>query len=116
MIVSALSEHTVQGHHWQLVDGLQSVSLDQAVHIPGVDSPLEPEGWAVVIDQLSDLILHCCQSVALKEWSLMFALRLQCVQDLWLLVCLWSVQWWHKPPQLLEVCKVPAHQVKGYVW
>ena len=53
--LGALSEHTVRGHHW-LVAGLESVSLDQPVHTPGVDSPLEPEGWAVVG---SNLTPHC---------------------------------------------------------
>ena len=36
--------------------GLESVSLDQPVHITGVDSPLEPEGWAVVGGHLTP---HC---------------------------------------------------------
>ena len=53
--LGALSEHIVQGHHW-LVAGLESVSLDQPVHTQGVDSPLEPEGWAVVD---SNLTPHC---------------------------------------------------------
>ena len=48
--LDALSEHTVQGHHW-LVAGLESVSLDQPVH-----TTLEPEGWAVVG---SNLTPHC---------------------------------------------------------
>ena len=53
--LDALFEHIVQGHHW-LVAGLESVSLPQAVHTPGVDSPLELEGWAVVG---SNLTPHC---------------------------------------------------------
>ena len=53
--LGALSEHTAQGHHW-LVAELESVSLTQAVHTPGVDSPLKPEGWAVVS---GNLIPHC---------------------------------------------------------
>ena len=53
--LDALSEHTAQGHHW-LVAGLESVSLPQAAHTPGVNLPLEPEGWAAVSGHLT---LHC---------------------------------------------------------
>ena len=53
--LGALFEHIVRGHHW-LVAGLESVSPPQPVHTPGVDSPLEPEGWAVVG---SNLTPHC---------------------------------------------------------
>ena len=45
--LDVLFEHIVRGHHW-LVAGLESVSLTQAVHTPGVDYPLEQEGWAAV--------------------------------------------------------------------
>ena len=53
--LGALSEHTALGHHW-LVAELESVSLDQLVHTPGVDSPLELEGWAAVGGNLTP---HC---------------------------------------------------------
>ena len=53
--LDTLSEHTVQGHHW-MVAGLEFASPDQPVHTPGVDSPLEPEGWAVVAGHLTP---HC---------------------------------------------------------
>ena len=53
--LDVLFEHTAQGHHW-LVAGLEFVSLPQAVHTSGVDSQLEPEGWAAVRDHL---IQHC---------------------------------------------------------
>ena len=53
--LDALSERTAQDHRW-LVAGLESVSLDLPVHKPGVDSPLEPEGWAVVSGHLTP---HC---------------------------------------------------------
>ena len=53
--LGALSEHTAQGHHW-LVAELESVSLPQAVHTPGVDSPQKLEGWVVV---RGHLIPHC---------------------------------------------------------
>ena len=68
MILGALSEHTIQAHHC-LVGGLEFASLEQPVHTPGVDSPLEPEGWAAVRCRLSDLILYCCLFVVLKGWS-----------------------------------------------
>ena len=48
--LDALSEHTVQGHHWVVAE-LESVSLDQPVH-----TTLEPEGWAVVGGHLTP---HC---------------------------------------------------------
>ena len=92
MIHDALFEHAVQGHHW-LVAGLESVSLPQVVQTPGVTLLLELEDWVVAIGRLSDLILYCCLFVVLKGWSLMSASGLQYVQDLWLLVCLWSVHW-----------------------
>ena len=53
--LGVLSERTAQAHHW-LVAELESVSLPQAVHTLGVDTPLEPEGWAVVSGHL---IPHC---------------------------------------------------------
>ena len=53
--LDALFQHTAQDHHW-LVAGLESVSLPQAVHTPGVDSPMEPEGWAAVGGHLTP---HC---------------------------------------------------------
>ena len=88
-------------------------SLIRILHVPGVCV----YHWVVASyvfftvvasGQLSDLILYCC---LLKDPSLS---RLQCFQDLWLLVCLWlwSVDWQHTSPQLLEVCEV-VHQVKS---
>ena len=53
--LGAVSEHTALDHHW-LVVGLESVSLPQAVHTPGVDSPMEPEGWAAASGNLTP---HC---------------------------------------------------------
>ena len=112
MIHGALFEHTAHDHHW-LVVGFEFGSLSQAVHTPGVDSPLEPEGWVVVVGHLSDLILYCCLFVVLKEQSQMAASLMEPL-DLWLLVCLWSVPWQHKQPQVLEACRmVPVHRVKG---
>ena len=87
MIHDALSEHTAHDHRW-LVAGFEFAS-----HSPGVNPPLQLDSWVVVIDQMSDLILHYCLFVVLKGWSLMSASRLLCVQGLWLLVCLWSVHW-----------------------
>ena len=71
--LDALSEHTAQGHHW-LVAGLESVSLTQAAHTLGVDSPLEPGGWAVVGGHWTP---HCL----LKGECLTTGSRLQCFQS-----------------------------------
>ena len=79
----ALSQHIAQVHHW-LVDGLE-FALHYVVHTPGVTLLLELEGW---MDQLSDLTLYCWLLVVVKRGNLMFASRLQCVQDLGQLVCL----------------------------
>ena len=73
--LGALSEHTAQGHHW-LVAGLESVSLPQAVHTPGVDSPLEPEGWAAVGGHLTP---HCLLKRELWQ-CLMTGSWVQCFQ------------------------------------
>ena len=79
--LDALFEHTAQGHHW-VVGGLESLSLPEAVHIPGVDPPLEPEGWAVVGGNLTP---HCPLKGDLWH-CLMTGSRLMCFQDLWQLV------------------------------
>ena len=48
-----------------MVAELESVSLPQAVHTPGVDSPLELEGLTVVRGHQSDLAPHCLLCVNL---------------------------------------------------
>ena len=47
---------------------LESVSLDQPVHITGVDSPLEPEGGAIVAGHLTT---HCLLYLCFQDdWQL----------------------------------------------